>query len=151
MRIPVAICAALVLTLAFAQKPNADTLVIAQARGASSLDPAAIADTGTMNIVRNRVFGTLVSIDERGQLQMNLAKSVEVSDAGTEITYTLNEGLTCEDGEPLTAEDVVYSFQRAADPANGFTGNIVNFVFPNIAYVDARVDGPLVATVITRE
>lgn len=151
MRLLAIVSTFLLLGAAFAQKPDADTLVLAQTRGAASLDPAAIGDTGTMNIVRGMVFGTLVDIDENGQLQMNLAESVAVSEDGTEISYTLHEGLTCEDGEPLTAEDVVYSIQRAADPANGFTGNIVNFVFPNIAYVDARVDGPLVATIVTSE
>ena len=28
----------------------------------------------------------------------------------------MHEGLTCDDGEPLTAEDAAYSFNRMADP-----------------------------------
>ena len=46
------------------------------------------------------------------------------------MTFMLNEGLTCQDGEPLTAEDVVYTFQRAANPDNAFTGNTPGFVLP---------------------
>ena len=52
-----------------------------------------------------------------------LAESYTESDDGTKLTFKLNAGLTCHDGEPLTAEDVVYSFKRAADPAMKFTGN----------------------------
>ena len=50
---------------------------------------------------------------------------------------------------PLTAEDVVYTFQRAADPENAFTGNTAGFVLDALGYVDARVDSEFEATIIT--
>ena len=63
------------------------------------------------------------------------------------MTFKLNAGLTCHDGEPLTAEDVVYSFKRAADPAMKFTGNTPGFVFSSLGYKDARVVDDLTAEI----
>ena len=44
-----------------------------------------------------------------------LAESWEGSDDGLTWTYTLREGLQWSDGEPLTAEDIAYTINRARD------------------------------------
>ncbi len=44
-----------------------------------------------------------------------LAESWEGSEDGLTWTYTLREGLTWSDGEPLTAEDVAYTINRSRD------------------------------------
>ena len=44
-----------------------------------------------------------------------LAESWEVSDDGLTVTYTLRDGLTWSDGEPLTADDVAYTINRSRD------------------------------------
>lgn len=142
-----AIVALLIPAVAFAQMPDESTLVIAQSVDVGALEPSLVGSRAESNIF-NHVFGTLYEISESGSLDPFLANSFSISEDGTEWTFTLNEGLTCHDGEPLTAEDVVYTFQRAADPANAFTGNTVGFVFPSVGYVDARVDGDLEATII---
>ena len=36
----------------------------------------------------------------------------------TQVTYTLSPGITWSDGEPLTAEDIVFTWQWLVDPAN---------------------------------
>jgi len=131
-----------------AQTPDETTLVIAQSVDVGALEPALINSRAESNIF-NHLYGTLFEISENGTLDPYLATSYTISEDGTEWTFTLNEGLTCHDGEALTADDVVYSFQRAADPANAFTGNTAGFVFPSVGYVDARVDGDLEATIIT--
>jgi peptide/nickel transport system substrate-binding protein len=52
-----------------------------------------------------------------------LAESWEGSDDGLTHTYTLREGLQWSDGEPLTADDVVYTINRSRDEewANHFS------------------------------
>ena len=57
---------------------------------------------------------------------------------GCKYVYTLREGLTCHDGEALTAEDVAYTFNRAKDPANQFTGNTPGFVFSSVGFASAE-------------
>lgn len=127
--------------------PDENTLVIAQSTDAQSLDPPQVGSRIDDNIVA-QMFATLYEINDNAEIVPYLANSYVYNDEGTEITFTLNEGLTCHDGSPLTADDVVFSFQRAADPANAFTGNTPGFVFASAGYVDARVDGELEATII---
>ena len=43
-----------------------------------------------------------------------------------QVTFNLLPGLTWSDGEPLTAEDSVYAFQVAADPASSGSKYLVN-------------------------
>lgn len=99
-----------------AQAPGPDdkTLVIAQSTDVQSLDPPQVGSRVDDNIV-SHMFATLYEIDDFGNIVPFLAKDYRISEDGTEITFVLNEGLTCHDGEPLTAEDVVYTFKRAAD------------------------------------
>lgn len=131
-----------------AQMPDDNTLVVAQSVDVGALEPALVGSRAEANIF-GHLFATLYDITETGTLAPMLATGYTISEDGTEWTFTLNEGLTCHDGEPLTAEDVVYTFQRAADPANGFTGNTVGFIFPSVGYVDARADSELEVTIIT--
>ena len=122
-------------------------LVIAQTVDLDGLEPSSVNSRAEANIFHH-IFATVYEISDSGSLDPYLASDYSVSDDGTEITFVLNEGLTCHDGEPLTAEDVVYTFQRAADPENAFTGNTAGFVLDALKYVDARVDGELDATII---
>src|SRR5688572_17187495 len=95
-----------------AQQPNENTLVVAQSTDASTLDPANISSRSESNIA-DHIFGTLYEVDAEGEITPYLAESYTLSDDATELTFQLREGLTCHDGEALTAEDVVYSFERA--------------------------------------
>lgn len=127
--------------------PDENTLVIAQTTDAQSLDPPQIGARPDANIA-SHIFASLYDIESDGDIVPYLANDYSLNEDGTEITFTLNEGLTCHDGSPLTADDVVYTFQRAADPENAFTGNTPGFVFASVGYADARVDGELEATII---
>ncbi|MGY3702777.1 peptide ABC transporter substrate-binding protein, partial [Leuconostoc gelidum] len=52
----------------------------------------------------------------KGKAQLELAKSVKVSDDGLKYTVVLKNGLKWSDGSKLTAQDFVYSWQRIVDP-----------------------------------
>jgi peptide/nickel transport system substrate-binding protein len=54
-------------------------------------------------------YDSLMQIDTDGLPQPWLATSVEVSDDGLVYSLELAEGVTWHDGEPLTAEDVVFT------------------------------------------
>ncbi|MDO5018489.1 MAG: peptide ABC transporter substrate-binding protein [Lagierella massiliensis] len=47
------------------------------------------------------------------------AEKYEVSEDGLVYTFHLREGMTWEDGEPLTAKDYEYGIKRSVDPATG--------------------------------
>ncbi|MHB2165936.1 ABC transporter substrate-binding protein [Alsobacter sp. R-9] len=137
---------AAVPAIALAQAPSANTLVIGYGTDASTLDPDDISSRDTANIAQH-IFGTLFQITEEGKIVPYLAESYTESEDGTKLTFKLNSGLTCHDGEALTAEDVVYSFKRAADPNMKFTGNTPGFVFSSLGYKDARVVDDLTAEI----
>lgn len=126
--------------------PDDNTLVIAQSVDVDGLEPSEVNSRAEANIF-GHLYGTLYEITETGEILPYLASDVSISESGTEITFTLNEGLTCDDGEPLTGEDVAYTFNRAADDANGFTGNTAGFVLDALGYVGARSDSELDVTI----
>ncbi|WP_172121834.1 MULTISPECIES: ABC transporter substrate-binding protein [unclassified Devosia] len=141
MRKTVSLCAlALAATClpAFAQQ-DPDTLVVAQSVDVESLEPDMLNQSASLNVA-TALWGTLLSITREGEIVPNLAESYEWNEAGNELSFKIRPGLKCEDGETLDAEDVAYSFTRAADPANKFIGHTPGFVYSSIGYVGARAE-----------
>ena len=67
-------------------------------------------------------FETLLEFDDEYQLQTTgLAESVN-ADNPKQYTIKLRDGITFQDGKPLTADDVIYSLQRIGTQKNGLTG-----------------------------
>ena len=78
-------------------------------------------DTSTFNYPLNRsaynIFGYIYEplIIENGltaELELALAQSWEISEDGQTIVFTLKEDLKWSDGEPLTVDDVVFSYNK---------------------------------------
>ena len=95
-----------------------NTLIFASdASDLISLDPAVAYEFGGIQIVGN-VYETLVSFDP-GQpgVKPLLAESWEIADNGDmwTVTFKLNPAATFASGNPVTAEDVVFSWSRAIE------------------------------------
>lgn len=60
-----------------------------------------------------------------------LADSYEVSGDGLSVTLKLKEGMTWHDGEPITADDIIFSLDCNMDTNNGAN-------FTNIAYINEK-------------
>jgi oligopeptide transport system substrate-binding protein len=76
-------------------------------------DPATAASSGGS---LNLIFSGLVSFDPDLNLVPELAETWQVSADGTVYTFKIRSNASFQDGTPLTAQDVVYSWERAADP-----------------------------------
>ena len=127
------------------------TIVVGLSADITTFEPANIASRDNQNIAQH-IFGSLFTLDASGKHVPDLATTMETSDDGTAYTYTLRQGLTCHDGEALTAEDAAYSFNRIADPANKFTGNAPGFVFTSIGFKSAEaLDAQRVRITIARK
>ncbi len=74
-------------------------------------DPATMHSSGDYLI-----FEGLVTYNEKLEIVPALAAGWEVSEGGTVYTFTLQPDALFHDGKPVTAADVVYSWERAADP-----------------------------------
>ncbi|MEG0339450.1 MAG: ABC transporter substrate-binding protein, partial [Oscillospiraceae bacterium] len=81
-----------------------------------TMDPAlnSAVDGGNMIL---HAFECLLIIDKDGKAVPGQAESFEKSADGLKYTFKLRKDLKWSDGSPLTANDFVYSWQRAVDPA----------------------------------
>ncbi len=79
-----------------------------------TLDPAKW--LGSAGGIIGDLFSGLVQLDTNLQPIPELAESWDISPDGRTYTFHLRQGVTFHDGRPFTAEDVKYSWDRAADP-----------------------------------
>ncbi len=102
-----------------------------------TLDFTANSAAAIPEVVLYNVMETLVEIGADGEILPLLAEDWERSDDGTQYTFHLVEA-TFHDGTPLTADDVVFSFERAMDPetAHPFATNFE--VVESVTAVDDR-------------
>jgi peptide/nickel transport system substrate-binding protein len=99
-------------------KPKAGgTLTIATDAPPTTFDPQVASNFGSFN-VGFQVYEAPFAIDAKGNRVPSLALSSTQPDP---LTYelTLRSGVKFQDGQPFTADDVVYSWQRAQDPKTG--------------------------------
>lgn len=92
-----------------------DTLVIALAfDDIISLDPAEAFEISAGELMGNGYERLLrYDVNDPTRLLPDLAKSWKVSDDGRTYSFEVKPGLKFASGNPLTADDVVYSFHRA--------------------------------------
>lgn len=86
--------------------------------------PFAFTSAGPAGFLRNSfLFDTLTWKDENGVVPW-LAKSWNISEDGLQYTFDLEEDVLWHDGKPLTAEDVVFSFEYYQIHPFMWTGDI---------------------------
>lgn len=87
------------------------TLTVAISTFPNSLDLATAAERQASNVA-SQLYNSLVWVDDEGKVVPALAESWDISDDGTEYTFKLREGVTFHNGEPFTADSVVFSWER---------------------------------------
>jgi oligopeptide transport system substrate-binding protein len=85
--------------------------------GGESTNPRSFDPATTISAGDKRVFSGLVSFDPSLNLTPDLAERWEVNSDGTVYTFYLRQNARFHDGRPVTAQDIVYSWERAASPA----------------------------------
>lgn len=81
----------------------------------SSVDPQIVEDVSGSEIVRD-LFEGLLNQDKDGNLVPGVAETWEASDDQLTHTFHLRSNAKWSNGDPVTAHDFVYAWQRAADP-----------------------------------
>ncbi len=84
------------------------------------VDPS-ISQGNTQSTIYAALYEGLVTCDPDGNIIPGCAESWEPNEDQTEYVFTLREGLKWSDGEPLKAQDFVYSWLRVLDPATAST------------------------------
>lgn len=114
-----------------AAKPGA-SLKIASVVPTASIDPLSIADEGGLTMLQQSAENLVFNNPHTNVLEPVLATKWSSNAAGDVWTFTLRPGVTFNNGQPMTADDVVYSFQAQTNPkvyvnaASAFTGVLTN-------------------------
>ena len=95
------------------------TLVAAFSADPGGFDPAH-GPSGMSHIAIEQVYSTLLLLDANAQPYGGLAHSWSQSEDGLTWIFNLREGVKFHNGEALTAEDVVFSFDRIRGPDSGY-------------------------------
>ena len=85
-----------------------------------TLDPALVSSALDSYAILN-VFVGMVQLNDKGEVYCELCSSYSEGSDKVTWTFTLRPGLKFSDGTPLTSQDVVYSINRALDPATAST------------------------------
>lgn len=111
--------------------PSGTDFVYVTAQTPSSIDPMKASDEFE-SILTHNVYDPLAYYDQSSPPELIpwVAEDWSVSDDN--MTYTLNirDGITFHSGNELTAEDVVYSFQRMMNMKQGFSYMFAGLVDP---------------------
>ncbi len=121
------------------------SLVVGLSFDFKSLDPGRAYEPGG-TLVHHSVYNTLVTFpsDSVKEIIPSLADSWTISDDGLVYTFTLHSGVLFANGDPLTAADVVFSFNRMKN----LKGN-PSFLADTIASVEAPDAATVVLTLNT--
>lgn len=94
------------------------TLRVGQEQPSGALDPVLVNNQGGLTLL-GQTGEFLAWSDGKLELQPRLAERWSPNDDGSVWTFNLRQGVTFHDGKTMDAEDVVTTFDRLADPANG--------------------------------
>ena len=114
--------AALAAAVLLATGVQAKTLRTADQGDALSMDPHSLNETTQLGFTHN-VYEPLVARDAQLKPAPALATSWKQT-APTVWRFELRRGVSFHDGTPFTADDVVFSFQRAADAGSDLRGTV---------------------------
>ncbi len=120
-----------------------DTLSLGIPLEPPGLDPTAGAASAIREVTYANIFQGLTRIDPSGAVEPDLAKSWTVSPDGLTYTFTLQSGVTFQDGTSFDCSIVQFSYGRAAAPDSI---NAQKQLFAPIAHVACPTRGQAVVT-----
>lgn len=83
------------------------------------------------------IYAGLMKVSPDGTLVPELAESYEIIDKGLAYTFTLRENIFFHDGSPVTADDVIFTIEKAKD-ANLKSPKWVNWNDVSVEKIDDR-------------
>ncbi|MBY0378902.1 MAG: peptide ABC transporter substrate-binding protein, partial [Burkholderiales bacterium] len=98
--------------------PKSDLIKIDMGAEIPTVDPQMIEDNNSARVDTD-LFAGVVTLDQSNIPVAELAKYWDISKDGKTYTFHLRDGIKFSDGSPITANDVVFSWQRLVDPKTG--------------------------------
>ncbi|WP_334115596.1 peptide ABC transporter substrate-binding protein [Ligilactobacillus sp.] len=103
----------------------------------STMDPSKIMDTIGGDMLNNTMEG-LYRLGKDSKVEPGIAEKTTVSKDNLTYTFTLRKNAKWSNGDPVTAKDFVYSWQRTVDPK---TAASYSYLFSGIKNADDIVAG----------
>lgn len=113
-----------------ADASNRDTINISLGDDVPTLDPTLAEDT-TSSRVAYDLFEGLTSFDQSNRVIPGLADKWDVSADNKTYTFHLRDGIKFSNGSPITADDVVFTWQRLINPKTASNYNYLAFNIVN--------------------
>jgi peptide/nickel transport system substrate-binding protein len=114
--VPAALAAlALAAATGVSQAADAAPLRIAMTADIRSTEPGVNRDANSDMVVMHVVEG-LVAFGEHAEIKPLLAKSIDIADGGKTYTFKLRDNVRFTNGAPLTAQDVIWSWNYFMNP-----------------------------------
>ncbi len=101
----------------------------------SGFNPVTNTSILTDEVIKQMLFTPLVQYDEKLEVRPYLAESWELSDSG--VTFRLRDDVKWHDGQPVTAEDVKFTFDLAKNPE---TASLLGSAYMNMVRSATVVD-----------
>jgi oligopeptide transport system substrate-binding protein len=111
-----AVATAGAMALLMSTAASAVTLNMMNGSEPGSIDPHKASGDWENRIIGDYIEG-LMAEDANAEAVPGQAESYTISDDGLVYTFKLRDGIEWSDGEPVTAEDFVFAFQRLFNPA----------------------------------
>jgi peptide/nickel transport system substrate-binding protein len=99
--------------------PDGATIRVASLTPGGAIDPVTITDPASLALIAQTGEFLVMDNGETLTLEPALALSWQPNASGDVWTFKLRPGVHFNDGAPLTAHDVVATFDRLCDPASG--------------------------------
>ncbi|KAB8295505.1 ABC transporter substrate-binding protein [Bifidobacterium avesanii] len=93
-----------------------DTITYALSQNPNGIFNPSLYGTDYDRAIIFNVYSRLVHVDKNQEFQPELAESWTQSEDGKTVTFKLRQDVKWHDGEPFTADDVVYNYTANADP-----------------------------------
>lgn len=112
------------------------TLRLATVSEPSTLDPNLAEDYYSITPIEQMFLGLTNINNATSEIEPELAESWTVSDDGTVWTFNLRQDVKWSDGNPVTANDIVYSVRRAVMPETASPYAYVLYSIKNAAAIN---------------
>ncbi len=105
-----------------------DTIVYSMNTAPQGIFNPLVSDTASDHYVESVVYASLMTVNDKGELETYLADEYKVSDDQKTITYKIKDNAKWHDGEDVTADDVAFTFtsMAASDYSGGYYGDVQN-------------------------
>lgn len=105
-----------------------DTIVYSMNTAPQGIFNPLVSDIAIDHYVESVVYASLMTVNDKGELETYLADEYKVSEDQKTITYKIKDNAKWHDGEDVTVEDIAFTFtsMAASDYTGGYYGDVQN-------------------------